>query len=146
MYYSLSGTAANGMPVNRVIEGDSEAAVRAYAEANQITVHAIKPNQRRGLSDEARSAAMTPEQARLGTNAVMCLFLGVILLTCRFVGASFLFQHRGYDPGVPSHFWSIWVAFVFFLLGLGNAYWIAQRLQRKFEERMAELDAKLNQR
>ncbi|PQO45586.1 hypothetical protein [Blastopirellula marina] len=87
MKYSLTGTAANGLPVSRLVEFPDEAAVRTYAEENGITVRAIRvaPNQGIGLPG-------SPQQRLRSTSgtffmwAWICLIAGVLTL---FIPAPF---------------------------------------------------------
>ncbi|MHC2068465.1 hypothetical protein ACYFX5_13455 [Bremerella sp. T1] len=43
MKFSITGTAANGMPVSRLMEFADEEAVREYARQQQITLSKVRP-------------------------------------------------------------------------------------------------------
>lgn len=90
-FFSISGTASNGMPVNRMIEASDEAEARAYAAKEQITLSRLQPIGQQDLPLPPQYLAL-PQTAdstvlRLGNSGNSLLALGwlSILFSVLFV-------------------------------------------------------------
>ncbi|GAA4442046.1 hypothetical protein [Bremerella cremea] len=90
-FFSISGTASNGMPVNRMIEASDEAEVRAYAAKEQITLSRLQPVGQQGLPLPPQYLSLPPTSdstvLRLGNSGNSLLALGwlSILFSLLFV-------------------------------------------------------------
>lgn len=75
MKFSITGTAANGVPISRLVEFPDEAAVRAYAEENGITLRAIRVAANQGIGLPG-----SPQQRLRSTSGTFYMWGWILLI------------------------------------------------------------------
>ena len=125
MKYSITGTAANGMPVSQVVDFPDEAAVRAYADFKGITLTSIRP-----LEDQSAIVPIAntprpnnPRSERMRTISSTIFIWAWILL----VGGLIAF--------IIPPLAAVLISLAFFLFPLGALYSVGASIVAAIEEK-----------